>query len=204
MLSIAYTTELFKDTSHFPQPSRRHSLSDLRPARNIYLFEVRLTLQFIAQINIATLPYTNYLLHPCSCKSLMVLRNTHYILTFLHIKIRQQSLKYFFFLERKLFYLYIKHSSDEINLEKRNGKKWLHTWISLCNLAMFVASIFLGRRSQIVSVYFLYSLVLRESWPYFHFPTAWAFGLLQNSRKNFLQENNIWHPSSWLSEGAVY
>lgn len=33
----------------------------------------------------------------------------------------------------------------------------------LCNLAVFVASIFLGRRSQMVSVYILYSLVLRES-----------------------------------------
>lgn len=191
----------FWDASRFPRPGRGCSL---RPARNICLFEVRLTVQFIAQRNTATLPYTSHLLCPCFCKDLIVLDNTQYILTFLHTKTRQQSLNKSF-LEINWVYVCFKHRLDEIHLEKKkNGKKWLHTWISLCNLAVFVASIFLGRRSQMVSVYFLYSLVLRESWPYFHFPTAWAFGLLQNSRKNFLQENNIWHPSSWLSEGAVY
>lgn len=92
---------------------------------------------------------------------------------------------------------------DKIQPERRVARN-SYTRASLCNLAVFVASTFLGRRSQMVSVYFLYSSVLRESWPYFHFPTAWAFGLLQNSRKNFLQENNIWHPFRWLSEGAVY
>jgi len=61
----------------------------------------------------------------------------------------------------------------EIQPEKRVARN-SYTWASLCNLAVFVASTFLGRRSQMVSVYFLYSPVLRESWPYFHFPTAWA------------------------------
>lgn len=196
MLSIAHTTELLRDASHFPQPARRKIA---KSARNIRLFEIRLAVQLIAQINTATLPYPSYLLCPCFCKGLIVLGNTTYVLMFLHIKIRWPICEQIF--PRNKLVLDKIHPGKKKN---RNGKKWLHSWTSLCNLAVFVASIFLGRTSQMVSVYFLYSLVLRESWPYFHFPTAWAFGLLQNSRKNFLQENNIWHPSSWLSEGAVY
>lgn len=113
----------------------------LRPARNICLFEVRLTVQFIAQRNTATLPYTSHVLCPCFCKDLIVLDNTQYILTFLHTKTRQQSLNKSF-LEINRLYVCFKHRLDEIHLGKkkkgmvRNGYIlesvcviWLYLWL---------------------------------------------------------------------------
>lgn len=42
-------------------------------------------------------------MHPSSFKHLVVLGNTHYILAFLHIKIRLQSLKYIFSWKKSFF-----------------------------------------------------------------------------------------------------